>query len=181
VSACFSFIFAVISLAFAGGALAQDDVVNIHDSSSEATQSGTSSGTEEDSYKIRGGSRRYRRPRTESKSESEARRSSKSEKTSAKGSKDDSGDQFQKKHPILFGFGMVAVVLAAGCWIVGHIMMLIATFRTGILWGLGYLFLPFVGLIYICVHWSEAKKPLSIMCYGVAIVAIVYVVGHMFV
>ena len=39
------------------------------------------------------------------------------------------------------------------------IQLLILAFRTSILWGLGYLFIPFVALIFVIVHWDEAKTP----------------------
>jgi FtsH-binding integral membrane protein len=39
------------------------------------------------------------------------------------------------------------------------IQLLILAFRTSIWWGLGYIFVPLVGLIFVIVHWSEAKKP----------------------
>jgi Na+/proline symporter len=51
---------------------------------------------------------------------------------------------------ILAGF---AIALVFG------IQLLILAFRTSILWGLGYLFVPFVGLIFIALHWDEAKSP----------------------
>ena len=42
--------------------------------------------------------------------------------------------------------------------VVGGIIVLIAAFRVGILWGLAVLFLPgIVHLIFIIVHWREAK------------------------
>lgn len=39
------------------------------------------------------------------------------------------------------------------------IQLIILAFRTSILWGLGYLFVPFVSLIFIAMHWDEAKTP----------------------
>lgn len=39
------------------------------------------------------------------------------------------------------------------------IQLLVAAFRTSVWWGLGYLFVPVVGLIFIIVHWSVAKRP----------------------
>jgi Na+-translocating ferredoxin:NAD+ oxidoreductase RnfE subunit len=57
-------------------------------------------------------------------------------------------------------------LLSLLCFIVGAIIslvygiqLLILAFRTSVWWGLGYLFIPFVGLIFIIVHWSEAKGP----------------------
>ena len=39
------------------------------------------------------------------------------------------------------------------------IKLLILAFRTSILWGLGSIFIPFVGLVFVFTHWSEAKSP----------------------
>ena len=39
------------------------------------------------------------------------------------------------------------------------LQLLVTAFQTSILWGLGYIFIPFVSLIFIVFHWSEAKKP----------------------
>ena len=59
-------------------------------------------------------------------------------------------------------------VVLAGCLI----LMLIAVwyavvlvylaFRQSIFWGLGYLFIPLVGMIYIVLHWDDAGKPFLI-------------------
>jgi hypothetical protein len=43
--------------------------------------------------------------------------------------------------------------------IVFGIQLLIAAFRTSVLWGLGSLFVPFVSLIFVIMHWNVAKKP----------------------
>lgn len=39
------------------------------------------------------------------------------------------------------------------------IILIVKAFQASILWGLGYLFVPFVGLIFIITHWDEAGKP----------------------
>jgi len=51
------------------------------------------------------------------------------------------------------------LLLAYAMLLLGGIMILIAAFRVGILWGLAVLFLPgIVHLIFIIVHWKEAKN-----------------------
>lgn len=47
----------------------------------------------------------------------------------------------------------LAISVVAGIW------FLVVAFRQSILWGLGCLFVPFVSLIFLIVHWSEAKRP----------------------
>ena len=39
------------------------------------------------------------------------------------------------------------------------IKLLIIAFRESVLWGLGSLFVPFVGLIFVIMHWEQTKKP----------------------
>ena len=71
--------------------------------------------------------------------------------------------------------------LAATCMIIGAIIaiifgfiLLMKAFQESILWGLGYLFEPFVSLIFIIVHWQEAKSPflkglIALPFYGLGI------------
>ena len=39
------------------------------------------------------------------------------------------------------------------------IMLLVKAFQTSVLWGLGYIFVPFVSLVFVVVHWDVAKGP----------------------
>lgn len=39
------------------------------------------------------------------------------------------------------------------------IMLLIQAFKVNIWWGLGYIFVPFVALVFIIMHWDVSKKP----------------------
>ena len=64
------------------------------------------------------------------------------------------------------------VVMAIG-WLVcaiGGIWSLVVAFRTSILWGLGCLFVPFVSLIFLILHWHDAKKPFGVELLGLAII-----------
>lgn len=53
------------------------------------------------------------------------------------------------------------------------IILLIKAFQESILWGLGYLFVPFVGLVFIIKFWDICRKPFLNSLIGVAL----YVVG----
>ncbi len=53
------------------------------------------------------------------------------------------------------------------------IILLVKAFQESVLWGLGYLFVPFVGLVFIIKFWDICKKPFLYSLVGVAI----YVVG----
>lgn len=55
--------------------------------------------------------------------------------------------------------GIILLVIGAVIGLVFGIQLLILAFRTSILWGLGYIFIPFVSLIFVIVHWNEAKTP----------------------
>ena len=70
----------------------------------------------------------------------------------------------------------IAGIAGIGCYIIGclvsaigGIMILVAAFREGVMWGLGCLFLPFVNLIFVIVHWYEAKKGFLTSLVGFAI------------
>lgn len=72
--------------------------------------------------------------------------------------------------------------LAAVFWVVGMILgfvggiwIVVLAFKESVLWGLGSLFVPFVALIFVILHWDVAKKPFfislaSIPCYILAAV-----------
>lgn len=57
-------------------------------------------------------------------------------------------------------------ILGAICIFIGIIIaiifgfqLLILAFKTSIWWGLGYLFVPFVGIIFVVANWNETKTP----------------------
>jgi hypothetical protein len=67
------------------------------------------------------------------------------------------------------------ILLAIGSIIalVFGIQLLIIAFRTSIWWGLGSIFIPLVGLIFVILHWPQTKKPfllsfLAIPCFIVS-------------
>jgi len=55
--------------------------------------------------------------------------------------------------------GLILLVIAAIISLVYGIALIIKAFQVSVLWGLGYLFVPFVALIFIVVHWQTAKEP----------------------
>jgi F0F1-type ATP synthase assembly protein I len=55
--------------------------------------------------------------------------------------------------------GAILFLIGVIISIVYGIILLIRAFQAGILWGLGYLLIPFVGLIFVVVHWEDAKSP----------------------
>ena len=52
--------------------------------------------------------------------------------------------------------------LGLAVFFIGGIGFLIAAFRTSILWGLAVLFIAPVAIVYLIVHWQDAKGPFKI-------------------
>ena len=55
--------------------------------------------------------------------------------------------------------GMISFFVACIIALVFGVILMIKAFQTSVLWGLGYIFVPFVSLIFVGVHWEVAKKP----------------------
>ena len=55
--------------------------------------------------------------------------------------------------------GLICIVIGLVISLVYGIKLLIIAFKTFILWGLGSIFVPFVGLIFVIMHWQETKSP----------------------
>ncbi|WP_009963606.1 hypothetical protein [Verrucomicrobium spinosum] len=53
---------------------------------------------------------------------------------------------------VLIGIGFIISVIYG-------IKLLILAFQKSVLWGLGSIFIPFVGLVFVIMHWAEAKGP----------------------
>ena len=56
-------------------------------------------------------------------------------------------------------FAMILIAIGLIIAVVYGIILLIKAFQTHILWGLGSLFVPFVSLVFVIMHWDIAKKP----------------------
>ena len=65
------------------------------------------------------------------------------------------------------------MVISSATILVGGVMCLIAAFRQSILWGVGYLLLPFASLVFLVVHWREAKQGFTVSMVGFACFLIV--------
>ena len=69
---------------------------------------------------------------------------------------------------IIWGIGLLISVI-------GGIWFLVVAFRETIWWGLGSLFIPFVALIFLIMHWGDAKNPFFVSLLGVVIMIVVAV------
>jgi hypothetical protein len=54
--------------------------------------------------------------------------------------------------------------------LVGGLMFLLSAFSESILWGLGVLFVPFVSLAFLILHWGRAKDSFFLQLWGLALV-----------
>jgi hypothetical protein len=68
--------------------------------------------------------------------------------------------------------GIALLVLGAVAALVGGLMVLVAAFRTGVLWGLACLLVPFAGLVYVLTHWEESRTGFLLNLAGLAVVAL---------
>lgn len=69
---------------------------------------------------------------------------------------------------------MIALIFVGfALMMVGGIWVLVKAFQESILWGLGSLLVPIVGLVFVAMHWEDAGKPFLIQLAGIAI----YMVG----
>jgi hypothetical protein len=65
---------------------------------------------------------------------------------------------------------MVALLYLGGLIaFVGGIWLLVVAFKESVWWGLGSIFIPFVSLVFVIVHWQVSKKPFLIQLAGIAL------------
>jgi len=66
----------------------------------------------------------------------------------------------------------------------GYILYIIRAFGVSVGWGLAFIFLPFANLVFLFMHWEEAKEPFLISLIGGVIsgagVALVNIFGFQF-
>lgn len=56
-----------------------------------------------------------------------------------------------------------------GIFIIGGVGTLIAAFKTSILWGIGCLLIAPVSLLFLIMHWDNAKNPFFLQLIGFGI------------
>jgi hypothetical protein len=67
---------------------------------------------------------------------------------------------------------MILNVVGAVVALAGGIWLLVVAFQESILWGIGCLLVPCIGLIFAIMHWEKAKKPFLIELVGVALATV---------
>lgn len=74
---------------------------------------------------------------------------------------------------------LVLLIIGWVVAVVGGIMLLVVAFKESVLWGLGCLLVPFVALIFLIMHWSQAKNAFFVQLAGMALIFIALVAGAM--
>jgi uncharacterized membrane protein len=69
--------------------------------------------------------------------------------------------------------GMIIGGIGGLVALIGGIWFLVVAFRQSVWWGLGSIFIPFVSLIFLIIHWADAKKPFFVWLLGAVIAVIV--------
>lgn len=57
--------------------------------------------------------------------------------------------------------GQVLFFLGVAITAVGGIWFILVTFQESVLWGIGCIFIPFVSLIFLVMHWDKRENRFS--------------------
>lgn len=71
----------------------------------------------------------------------------------------------------------ILIYLGIALMIGGNVWLLVRGFMESIAWGLGMLLLPFIGLVFLIVHWDKAKHPFLVTLSGLAICFVSFALG----
>ena len=69
--------------------------------------------------------------------------------------------------------GLTLSVIGAIVSLIGGIWFLVVAFRQSVWWGLGCLFIPFVSLVFLIMHWRDAAKPFFVSLLGTVLIIVV--------
>lgn len=69
--------------------------------------------------------------------------------------------------------GLLLLIAGGLVMVITGIVLVTKAFQTSTMWGLGYILVPFVSLIFVIMYWNDTKKPFLYMLGGVA----VFIVG----
>jgi hypothetical protein len=67
---------------------------------------------------------------------------------------------------------IVLVIFGVILLFIGGIGILIAAFKTSFLWGLGCLLIAPMSLVFLIMHWEDAKNPFFLQIIGIMLVCI---------
>ena len=55
--------------------------------------------------------------------------------------------------------GFICLLIGGLIGLIYGVFLLIKAFQESMLWGLGSIFIPFVSLVFVVIHWQDAKGP----------------------
>ena len=65
---------------------------------------------------------------------------------------------------------MFLIAVSTALWLAGALLLLVAAFRAGILWGIGCLLLPvIVPWLFVATHWEQARRPFFLLLGGLVV------------
>jgi hypothetical protein len=73
--------------------------------------------------------------------------------------------------------GLILVCVGLAIAAVGGIWLIVVAFQESVLWGLGSLFIPLVGLAFVISHWDTAKRPFLVNIGGAVLMVLGSVMG----
>jgi hypothetical protein len=65
--------------------------------------------------------------------------------------------------------GSAVVLVGLALMVLGGLVFVVKAFRESVLWGLGVLLLPFVSLVFLVLHWRQAKDPFLLQLIGLGV------------
>ena len=71
----------------------------------------------------------------------------------------DSNQPTKRKRDTMTVIGGILLFIGVVIALIFGIQLLILAFKESVLWGLGYIFVPFVGLIFVIMFWDKTKGP----------------------
>ena len=65
--------------------------------------------------------------------------------------------------------GMIISVIGCLIAFVGSIMVIIEAFKTSVVWGICYLFVPFAALVFWIKYWDVSKRGVLLIIGGIVL------------
>jgi hypothetical protein len=71
----------------------------------------------------------------------------------------------------------ILAYVGIGIIVIGGLGLLIAAFKESILWGIGCILLSPVSIVFLVLHWEEAKNPFLLQLVGIGLLLVSTVLG----
>ncbi|MEH6672710.1 hypothetical protein [Halopseudomonas sp.] len=71
----------------------------------------------------------------------------------------------------------ILAYVGIGIIFIGGLGFLIAAFKESILWGIGCILLSPVSIVFLVLHWEEAKNPFLLQLVGIGLLLVSTVLG----